>query len=92
MKILWSGTKKGREIVSILIHFALFTSNKWGYVCVFTLNCFNDLKGKGVLEEVLCKFSWPSKILSKRLIRKREGGKLLIGKYLLSAFQGPDPI
>ena len=61
-------------------------------MCVFTLNCFNDLKGSRVLEEVLCKFSWSRKILSKHLIRKREGGKLSIGKYLLSAFQGPDPI
>lgn len=61
-------------------------------MCIFTLNCFNDLKGNRVLEEALCKFSWSRKILSKHLIRKREGGKLSIGKYLLSAFQGPDPI
>lgn len=34
MRILWSETKKGREIVSTLIRFALFTFNKWGYVSV----------------------------------------------------------
>ena len=54
MRLLWPETKKGREIVASLICFALFTSNKWAYVCVcvcvcvcvFIFNCFNDMKGE----------------------------------------------